>query len=69
MACVGEERVECPNRKCKKGTVRSYRYETRYKNTPAGRIAFQTKVPIRVPCKTCQRAGDIDCEHCEGGEF
>lgn len=69
MVCSGTQLVECPNSKCKKGTVRKIRYGKSYKKTAGGVVTVNTKIPYRAPCETCRGRGGVHCEYCTGGRF
>lgn len=69
FACAGIDEQDCPNGKCKNGTVRAFRYKTKNKggaNRPAN---FAEKIPYRKPCEACRGKGHIPCQYCQDGKL
>ena len=65
ITCNGRGTVNCPNRGCSRGTVRSYRMEMVGTNPVTG-AKMMRKVAIRVPCGTCGGRGGVACQSCSG---
>jgi hypothetical protein len=64
MACYGRSAVNCPDRGCAGGGVRSFRTDA--VTFPDGSVHVK-KIPIRVPCRTCGGKGQVDCRACVSG--
>ena len=64
MVCSGWGERKCPNKKCKNGTVRDFRWRViRRPGVPDERV----RDPIRVPCRTCRGKDKIRCVYCDDG--
>src|SRR5205823_5867790 len=64
LACYGSGRLDCPNRECVKGAVKTVRWDTVV--LPNGAVTKQG-TPLRVDCPTCNGRAVIDCDVCSGG--
>ena len=69
MACSGLQTRECPNGKCKNGTVRAFRYQTRVHIIGGRRVKVNEKIPYRKKCGSCSGRGKVPCNHCGSGKF
>jgi S1-C subfamily serine protease len=64
LACYGSGRLDCPNRECVKGLVKTVRWDTVV--LPNGAVTKQG-TPLRVDCPTCRGRAVVDCDFCSGG--
>jgi hypothetical protein len=64
MACYGSGRLDCPERQCVNGLVKTVEWKTVV--LPNGAVSKQGN-PIRVNCPTCNGRAVIDCGYCSDG--
>jgi hypothetical protein len=63
MVCEGRGRVPCPD--CQNGTIGSTKRVLMYRDAGTGVEVYQDK-KIRIPCNTCNGAGQLECRNCNG---
>lgn len=64
MACYGTNRVECYDKDCVRGGVKSFKEEAM--RFPDGTVQIRRQ-PVRVPCNACDGTGVVKCPYCEHG--
>ncbi len=67
VVCNGLGHVDCPNRNCRKGSVRVMQTRVVGRNPVTGAKITET-VPVPVPCRTCRGQGRVPCKACVRGE-